>query len=267
MTHTTPMQFADALGCLKRVRTLLVILISLCLLGQLGGFVYLNFLSPGDTVVSEEPAEPLMMGDLSDEAMDVADDAPVVAETPVEGETVADAAEAVATVVSAREVSDRDAMHQTVFWGLALTKLAALILSVLLMLTFMFASQVSLVGQLGATAGFLSAFCWSMFVVVLLVPWQQIGSALACGATFNFGQWLEHARLVRPNWGASQADVGMTVIYYMRFLMYPAITLVIVLIAGGRFGAGYRPIRLNQKMAASMGGPVAGQPGREESDE
>jgi len=263
MTHTTPMQFADALGCLKRVRTLLIALIFVCLLGQLIGFVFLNFISEGDTPVvkgTDGSAAETVVDEGDADAMNLEDTDATVTDGADEALAVLEEAEESHELMSVEELLESDPMHQAVFWGLALTKLAALILSVLLVMTFMFASQVSLVGQLGATAGFLSAFCWSMFIVVLLVPWQQVGSALACGATFNFGQWLEQARTVRANWGATEQDIGATVIYYLRFLLYPIVTLVIVMIAGSRFGAGYRPIRLNQKMAATMGGPIAGQP-------
>jgi hypothetical protein len=262
MTHTTPMQFADALGCLKRVRTLLIALIFFCLLGQLGGFVYLNFISEGDTPVAQVPegAKESVQGETPADAVDLEGEDAAVADVAANEADLLATAKASDEPMSVEEMLESDPMHQMIFWGLALTKLAALILSVLLMMTFMFAAQVSLVGQLGATAGFLSAFCWSMFIVVLLVPWQQVGSAMACGATFNFGQWLAQARVVRANWGAAQQDIGATVVYYIRFLLYPIVTLVIVMIAGARFGAGYRPIRLNQKMAATMGGPIAGQP-------
>mgnify|MGYP007066204266 FL=1 len=253
MTHTTPMQFADALGCLKRVRTLLVLLIVLCLLGQLGGFAYLNFLSPGDApaqIDAVEPAVPSADGVEADATEAIAE-APAVADVDdAAGELVAEpAAPAIAS-----EVASRDALHQSIFWGLAITKMLALILAMVLLMTTMFATKVSLVGQIGATAGFFSAFYCSMLLVVLLVPWQQMNSAVACGATYNFGQWLEQARVVCPRWGSAGSDAGATVLYYIRFVAYPGLTMVATLIAGARFSAGYRPIRLNQKMAATMGG-------------
>ncbi len=233
--HTSALQFAEALASLRRVRALLVTLISLCLLAQIGAFCYLQFVSEGDTTPVN--AGEMMVSDPMDTA-------------------ALEAAAAVEPVYrTAHELTEGEDSYEVMFWTLSASKFFAVLLAGLLMLTLMFSIKLGLLGQLGAPAGFMAGFYWSLLLVGILVPWQQITqSDLACGATFNLAQFLDAARDSQPRWGASQAgSLVKQVFYYARFIAYPAAALLVTLLASMGFARGYRPIRESHRMAASMG--------------
>ncbi len=233
--HTSALQFAEALASLRRARALLVTLVSLCLLAQIGAFCFLQFVSEGDTTP------------LNVDKMTVADPGDVAA---------AASATAVEPVYrNGQELAASDDGYQVMFWTLSVSKFLAILLAGLLMLTLMFSVKLGLLGQLGAPAGFMAAFYWSLVLVAMLVPWQQLTRAdLACGATFNLAQFLRIARQGQTNWGAPEAGpLLQQVFFYARFIVYPALALVVTLLASMGFARGYRPIRESQRMAASMG--------------
>ena len=155
-------------------------------------------------------------------------------------------------------------------WSLASTKFIALVSALLLMLTVMFSVKVSLVGRVGATAGFLGAFFWSLVLLAMLVPWQQmIGSAMACGATFNLQQLAERGHLVRKAWGATEesATAGRWVVYYLRFLVYPVMAFFVQMIVLAKFSRGFRPLRAGAYAAPEPAFPVSDVPAESSSIE
>ncbi len=233
--HTSALQFAEALASLRRVRALLVTLIALCLLAQIGAFCFLQFASEGDSTPTNVDE---MIVD-SAEAPDVALAAPPV--KPV--------------YRSAHELAVSEDVYEIMFWILSASKFIAILLAGLLMLTLMFSIKLGLLGQLGAPAGFMAGFYWSLLLVGMLVPWQQITrSEMACGATFNLAQFLDIARDGQTKWGAAQTGrLGYQVFFYARFIAYPAMALLVTLLASMGFARGYRPIRESRRMAAAMG--------------
>ena len=121
-------------------------------------------------------------------------------------------------------------------WGLAVSKFVGLVAAALLTLTLLFAVTLSLTGRLGATAELTGAFYWSLILLAMLTPWQQIltGSAYACGATFSLGDLL--AARARMDAGAGSA-AGMS-FYYGRFVGYPVAALLVWLAVQLRFAQG-----------------------------
>ncbi len=222
---TTPMQFCDALRCLGRVKTLLALLILLCLLVQITGFILVNFAG----VIDKSSKLPSAMASRQNDA----------------GENAAD------TLAAA------DVWYDIVTWSLAVTKFVALVLAGLLMLTVMFSVKVSLVGRVGATAGFLGAFFWSLILLAILVPWQQIlGSGLASGATFNLAQLIRLGKQIHVSWGFDEATANVLEhgIYYARFLAFPCLTLLVLLLVCLKFSRGYRPLVLASFQGAAHAG-------------
>ncbi len=257
MSHnTSALQFAEALASLRRVRAVLVLLLSLCLLAQIAAACFLHFVSEGDSVATKLVIEPapveaeLPAPETSAEPTDGAPAGSVTVEaTPLEP--------AVTKTVfrTAQELAKSDDGYAVLFWVLSATKFGALFIATILMLTLMFSVKLGLLGQLGAPGGFMGGFYWSMLLVAILIPWQQVmQSDIACGATFNFTQFLDLARASQPKWGASEAaGLPEQILFYSRIIAYPAVALIVTLLASLGFGRGYRPIRLSQQMAASMG--------------
>jgi len=220
---TTPMQFCDALQCLSRVKSLLALLVVLCLGVQVTAFILVDFVG-----VTEGAAK-----------MPSAADAPAEAQAANAG---------------------ADTWYEVVSLALAATKFVAVVSAGLLMLTLMFAVKISLIGGVGATAGFLGAFFWSLILLAMLVPWQQIiGSSFASGATFNMSQLLSRVWRVRAGLGADEATGGFLRqgIYYARFLAYPILTLLVEVLVLLKFARGFRPLKEDALGAAPAAPPAA----------
>lgn len=160
-------------------------------------------------------------------------------------------------------VSDGDAeiWRTTLIFSLAATKFLGLVGGLLLMLTIMFSVKVSLVGRVGATSGFLGAFFWSLVLLAVLMPWQQIlNSSVASGATFNLEQFGRRAALVRGKFGASDdlATVPRQIVYYARFLAYPVVAILMVLLVSLKFKGGFKPLKYDA--AETDAAPAAASP-------
>ena len=236
---TTPMQFCDALLFLSRVKGLLALLVVLCLGVQIAAFILVDFVG-----VTEGAAK-----------------MPSAAAAPAEAEADADA-EANAPGEQQAANAAADTWYEVVSVALAATKFVAVVSAGLLMLTLMFAVKVSLIGGVGATAGFLGAFFWSLILLAILVPWQQtIGSALASGATFNMSQLLSRVWGVRVGLGGEEATAGFLRqgIYYARFLAYPIVTLLVQVLVLLKFARGVRPLKQNA-LGASPAAPASAAP-------
>ena len=124
-------------------------------------------------------------------------------------------------------------------WTLPAGRFIALLSCLLLVLTLMFAVKLALQGQTGGVAGLIAAFYWSLILLALLIPWQQVlpGSTLVAGAMHNLGELqLGRAR-------ASGGSVLATLLYYVRFLAMPILTLCVLLIVAGRWNKGFRIAR------------------------
>jgi len=124
-------------------------------------------------------------------------------------------------------------------WTLPTGRFVALVGCLLLVLTLMFAVKLALHGQTGGVAGLIGAFYWSLILLVLLIPWQQVlpGSTLLAGAMHN----LSELRIGRTR--ASGGSVLATLLYYARFLAMPILTLCVLLVVAGRWNKGYRIAR------------------------
>ena len=126
-------------------------------------------------------------------------------------------------------------------WTLPAGKFVALASALLLVLTLMFAVKLALHGQTGGVAGLMSAFFWSLVLLVLLVPWQQAlpGSSALAGATHNLGDLVAASAEAR----AADASAMDVLFFYGRFIVYPVLALLLLLIVGAKWGRGYRAAR------------------------
>jgi len=120
-------------------------------------------------------------------------------------------------------------------FGLPGTRFAALVLCLLLVLMVMFAVKLSLVERIGGVAGFMSAFNWSLILLLMLIPWQQIlSSSLSCGALFSFTELTSADSALGKT--PSQVD---QVFFYARFIAYPCVALFACLLVQTKFAKGF----------------------------
>ena len=126
-------------------------------------------------------------------------------------------------------------------WVLPGTKFLGFVAALLTVVTLMFAVKLALVGRLGGIAGFMSAFFWSLILLVLVAPWQQILSgAVASGALYNLGELTRQVRLVNESWGASDASLMDSMLYYARFIAYPVLALLVWALVMLKFARGFK---------------------------
>jgi hypothetical protein len=122
-------------------------------------------------------------------------------------------------------------------------KFAAVVVGVLLVITAGMAALLSVLGQRGVR-GMYSAFFWSLILLALVTPWQSVlNTSLSCGALYNLGDLLSWYKQVRT----PPSTAGAWIIYYIRFLGYPALAILVWLAMQCKFIAGGR--RLSQSDA------------------
>jgi hypothetical protein len=115
-------------------------------------------------------------------------------------------------------------------------RIVGLVAACLLALTYFIGMNVCLAGRLGGATGTTSAFFWSMLLVGLLFPWQRL---LPPGGAWTWGVFCDFAELQQV---AALKPMGLVdnILHYARYLGYPGLAILVALLAGLRFGSGYR---------------------------
>ena len=241
-----PMDFRDALRTVRNAKCWLLVFLSLALAVQITAFVLVDMGGLLDAEAAEAEPEAAVEAAADLEAAAPADEAGVV-ETVDDDDVVAD--EAVAEVVADEESGDEEAVdsdhtRDVLMWTLGGTKFLCVVFGLLLVLTVLFSVKLSLVGRVGAPSGFLSAFYWSLILLVVLIPWQTVlAPTAACGATFSLGDLLAQHADVKGDDIDLKSDFLALSFYYARFMAYPALALLMVVLVGLQFANGYRPLK------------------------
>ena len=131
--------------------------------------------------------------------------------------------------------------------------------AIVLILLTVVGIQVNLIGRLPALAAMISAFYWSIITVALLFPWGslineplgQVGDRIP----WLFFTYKEIARSIAANAEAG----GIQGLVWLRFLAWPAVSLLAAWIAGARFGKAYWQV----VGLAEMEAKARGEHGRE----
>ncbi|MCP4378709.1 MAG: hypothetical protein GY794_21350 [bacterium] len=202
----------NAFGSIRATKNLTAMLIVLCILVQIGATLAVHFAR-------------------------ILDEVPISATPTTQTDPAAEP-----TTRPADTDADFSALSKVMLrFGLPGTRFAALVLCLLLVLMVMFAVKLSLVERAGGMAGFMSAFNWSLILLVMLIPWQQIlSSSISCGALFNLSELTN-----------ADAALGKTpsileqVIFYARFIGYPCVALFTCLIVQAKFAKGFSNVNFN----------------------
>lgn len=216
-------EYVQAMTTVKRFKNLFLLLILLSLLFQANTFVMLEFTevldSPGETQLDEDEME--------------------------ESEIPADIVEPKSGGPSFAEV-----YRKTMFWALPVTKFVALAMGTLLVVAMMYAGALSLLGRGHGTAQLIGAFFWSLILLAMLIPWQQVYSAsIACGALYNSMELIQAYDLFHT----SEPTAWDTVFFYGRFLAYPALAFLVWLIVAMKFAGGYHKLLVGEPKSTSVG--------------
>jgi len=207
-------EYAIAFRSIRAAKNLAVTLIILCILAQIGATIAVHFARVLDALPAEAGPTP---------------------RTLPAAEADAEPATQPVTQPADSDVDFAATCSVLLKYGLPGTRFASLLLCLLLVLMVMFAVKLSLVERIGGVAGFISAFNWSLILLMMLVPWQQIlSSSMSCGALFNFSE------LTRADSALGETPVQLDqVLFYARFIAYPCVALFTCLIVQMKFARGY----------------------------
>lgn len=102
--------------------------------------------------------------------------------------------------------------------------------AVLYCLTLMFGLKISIIGRLGGINHITRAFFLSLLMVILLLPWQRFFWGVVVGAIYTPEDLLNSAAITPAN------DTLASVLYYMRFTVYWAVVVLLLIFAQIRSG-------------------------------
>jgi hypothetical protein len=199
--------FVAAMKSLNTAKNIFMALIIVALLAQIAIFVLLNFTS----VLTIEP------------------------NVSVSSSSQPASMPATAAALAAREIiiHYRTALE----WSMSAAQFLALVAAVLNVLVIMYAAALSLVGGGRGIPPLFRAFCWSLVLLALMTPWQNIlQGSKACGALSTFAKmesWYQHTRM----FGNGLMDSWQ---FYARYLAYPAVAVLTWGIVIVKFASGYR---------------------------
>jgi hypothetical protein len=115
-----------------------------------------------------------------------------------------------------------------------------LVLAVVLLLII----KIMLVGRLIGVAQVTSAFIWCIFLALLLFPWQGFLQNTDFTGQFKIpGVLYTWSELINPTLGAKFASKGFdapTILHWARFVAWPVIALILLLVVQAKSSRGLR---------------------------
>jgi len=226
-------EYVQAFKPVKRFKNLFLLLILVSVLFQVNSFILLEFTTVLETPKKAQSNENETEG--TPIPTDVATPPTTLPATP-------------SATPSAPTTAER--YHKALHWALPITKFAALACGVLLVISLMFAGALSLLGRGSGTQQLIGAFFWSVILLGMLIPWQQVySSSKACGALYSFMDLTQ----ARDLFHLGQQTLADKVFFYGRFLAYPAAAFVVWLIVAFKFAGGYRKLTAAEPKPTSAG--------------
>lgn len=211
---TAEPEYAVAFRSIRAGKNFFAMVIALCIVAQLAGFVLVRFAR-----VTDPPAVPAS-GPTSEPAS--RPDRPAVE-------------------INAAAVQRAATWRNVIRLALPATKFAAPVACLLILFVLTLATRLSLLERVGGVAGFISAFFWALILLAMLIPWQHAPwTSYAKGALFNLGD-LEGAT---QDLGGGSATTLDRIIYFVRFIGYPVLALLVWLVVQIKFARGYMRVKL-----------------------
>ena len=232
--------YHDALSTARGFRTLCFLVLLLCLVGQIALFFtarYGNGLIP---VQGTDAAVTAPTGaSVSATSATSAADAPDANNGQFGGEAGAGVSGNVST-----ETVDTGAVAPWLYAILYVTLWAGLVFSILLCLDLLFTTLVMLNGRTVGVGKVAKAFLWSLLLLMLVMPWQSIlNHPTLRGGIFHLPgvlyTWPELNGTARPD-SPGALFPNSSIIGWLRFVVWPVVALVLLLVVFGRSGTGIK---------------------------
>jgi len=215
----TAADYADAMMIARRAKNTLFFFLLLFLLFQLSIFFAARFT---DKIIPDAPT-PSMADTL----------APTTRPTGV------------ATTQPILSVQGRTLTTSALWYFTAGVDFLGIVLIVVLATVLLLIVKIMLVGRLIGVAQVTSAFCWCVLLTLLLFPWQAFlqnsdftGDFKIPGVLYTWGE------LTHPTKGAkfvtAGADIWVTVLWWARFVGWPVVALIVLLMVQAKSSRGLR---------------------------
>lgn len=157
---------------------------------------------------------------------------------------VIDATQVLPDAQQAETSSSAQTWLQLLRFTMSGTMFLAPILGALLMLTYMFAVKLVLIGRLDGLGALLSTFYWSLFLLALLTPWQRIfNSTFTCGMAADLEELIRWTSYNKRSWLGRNPPLWGQIAYFARFLAYPILVMMVWTVTQLKFARGYGQIR------------------------
>ncbi|MFP4052403.1 MAG: hypothetical protein ACLFV7_00895 [Phycisphaerae bacterium] len=228
--QATGSDFMDAFRSTRAAKNVFLVILLLSILVQIAAFVAVFFLDVVDPI-HRAPAQ-------------------ATATAAVANQDQAKPAAKTATQPTTTQKTDRGEerfqemavfVDEVLNWALPGARFFALVSCLLLCLTLLTSMKICMLERLSGIGMMASAFYWSLVLLAMVTPWQQIlHGEVACGALYNKGEMYSWIARVKPSWGGTVPDVWGQVLFYARFLGYPVLALLIWLVVQLKFARGYR---------------------------
>ena len=250
-------EYSIAFRSVSRAKNLCLFAILLAMLLQLAAFCLVRFVGVLDAAEKRAPAPSVRK---QVDSKPKATTRPAVAKQPATRDTSA-------VTAAVPDGNDNAAVGTAHMWRAILSaslhaiKVLSPIVALLLTLMTLLAVKFSLVGRLGGAAGLVGALLWSMLVLVLVSPWQNILlHRFACGATYTLDELVRQTRQIHAVWGAAGVGTLPLVLYYVRFVGLPVVTILVWISVVVRFSMGRSQMSFPVPITAVTPAPGADEP-------
>jgi hypothetical protein len=212
----TAADYADAMMIARRAKNVLFFLLLLMLVLQLATFFTARMTT-------------LILPDATPSLADTIAPAPLPATAPTTQPL---------TVANAKAMLPSVLRYLT-----AVIDFLGIVLIVVLAVVLLLIIKIMLVGRLIGVARVTSAFVWCVFLALLLFPWQAFLQNTDFTGDFKLpGVLFTWPELVHPTAGAkfSSADFNQSILRWARFVGWPVIALILLLVIQAKSSRGLR---------------------------
>lgn len=134
-----------------------------------------------------------------------------------------------------------DMFYQAIHVALPMARVGGLLGATLLALVLLMSLKVVLLGRLKGVAYLTSSVLWSFVLLVLIIPWNQAFAGFPVpGVLFGARELIEGTAQIA--WGAEGVGWEDHLLYWMRFVGYPILTLILWLTIQVQYARSYRPM-------------------------
>jgi len=120
--------------------------------------------------------------------------------------------------------------------AMPIAKLIAPLACAMLTIILFVVVMAALSERAGGAASFVSAFLWSLILLAMLTPWQNILTDLRIFGALYDGGLADISTAKRTIFTSDLAD---KILYYGRFIAYPVIALLVWVLVQWKFGRGF----------------------------